>query len=389
MVEPDPRICLLSQRNLQREFHRCANYEQEDVLCAADNVELLAPQPIHERAGARRWRNRLAYRIPQIRFDPGIRPVRINRRYELFMTYCEFVHDLRTLDVVSGFSKHCRLSVCYLTEFWARAIPQSRDLIRRLAPFDVIFTNCAATVEPLRKAIDRPCHYVLPGIDALRFVPPTNPPPRVIDVYSMGRRDPIVHAELLKLRRERGLFYLHDTYDLHGNNDWGVKDFREHRQMTADLIQRSRFFIVNPAKVDLQNETGGQQEIGYRFFEGAAGGSIMIGRPVDSERFRNAFDWPDAVIPAPADGRAIGGFLAELDSEPERLERCRRESIRNILLRHDWAYRWETMLAHLGIAPHQRLAERKATLARHAGATANESGPARANRLLTPVARIA
>jgi hypothetical protein len=47
------------------------------------------------------------------------------------------------------------------------------------------------------------------------------------------------------------------------------------------------------------------------------------------------------------------------------------------------------MLAHLGIAPHQRLAERKATLARHAGATANESGPARANRLLTPVARIA
>lgn len=357
------RICLFSQRNLLRQFYRCANYEFEDIICATDAVDVIAPTPSRTNTGARRWRNRLAYRLPRIPFDPGIEPVRIEGSYDLFLTTCEFISDLETFDVVSDWKKQSRVSACYLTEFWVSAIPKYRRLLRTLAEFDHIFVNCAATAEPLSAALGRPCHFLLPGVDAIRFCPGPTPPARVIDVYSMGRRAPAMHQELLRLRQRDGLFYLHDSYDPHDKQEWCTSDHREHRMLCADLIQRSQYFVVNPAKMDCTAETAGQQEIGYRFFEGAAGGSVMIGRPVDSDLFRRGFNWPDAVVSIPSDGSDIAGFLADLNRQSERLEAARCNNLRGTLLRHDWVYRWEAMLQALGIKAHPKLEQRKQRLA--------------------------
>ncbi|MCF8014803.1 MAG: glycosyltransferase [Chromatiaceae bacterium] len=358
------RICLFSQRHLLREFHRCANYEFEDIICGCDDIDLIAPRPRGTETAIQRWRNRLAYRMPSFRFDPGIEPMRIAGDYDLFLTTCEFVNDLQTFDLVNDWKKSSRISACYLSELWVRAISDNQRLVSRLADFDHIFVNCAASVEPLSAQIGRPCHYLPPAVDAIRYCPWPNPQWRSIDVYSMGRRDAEMHRELLQARQRDGLFYLYDSYDIHSRKEWCVSDYREHRMLSAQLIQRSRYFIVNPAKLDCGAETAGQQEVGNRFFEGAAGGSVMIGRPVDTDIYRSHFDWEDAVIPVYGKNATITDVIADLNRQPERVELARRNNVREALMRHDWVYRWEQILAKIGMQPSHKLNERKAELAR-------------------------
>ena len=47
--------------------------------------------------------------------------------------------------------------------------------------------------------------------------------------------------------------------------------------MMANMAKRSRYFIVSPGKFNNPAETGGLSEFGYRYFEAAAPGTIMIG----------------------------------------------------------------------------------------------------------------
>jgi len=109
--------------------------------------------------------------------------------------------------------------------------------------------------------------------------------------------------------------------------------------------------MANAAKIDREFETHGQSEIGNRFFEGAAAGTVMIGVPPTNEMFRKHFDWPDAVIEVPFDCSNIAEILADLDSQPERLDEIRRNNIVQSLLRHDWVYRWKEILDIVGLQP--------------------------------------
>jgi hypothetical protein len=57
---------------------------------------------------------------------------------------------------------------------------------------------------------------------------------------------------------------------------------------------------VSPGSFDRPEETGGQSEFGYRYFEAAAPGTIMIGmRPANNKEFDKIFTWKDAVIEVP------------------------------------------------------------------------------------------
>ena len=50
-----------------------------------------------------------------------------------------------------------------------------------------------------------------------------------------------------------------------------MMDYKEHRTLYINLIKRSRYFIANKAKFDSVNQTGNQEELGSRFFEGECG----------------------------------------------------------------------------------------------------------------------
>ena len=58
-------------------------------------------------------------------------------------------------------------------------------------------------------------------------------------------------------------------------------DYRQHRELFANMAKRSRYFLVSPAKIDRTDETRGQVEIGHRYFEGAAAGAVMIGQAAE------------------------------------------------------------------------------------------------------------
>jgi hypothetical protein len=102
--------------------------------------------------------------------------------------------------------------------------------------------------------------------------------------------------------------------------------------------------------------------MGFRFFEGAAAGTVMIGQPPDIPAFRENFDWPDAVIPIAYDEPNIAKILADLDSEPKRLAEIRKNNVIQSLLRHDWVYRWKDILHIAGLKPTPAIAAREKRL---------------------------
>ena len=205
----------------------------------------------------------------------------------------------------------------------------------------------------MQDLIKRPCFYVPPGIDTIKFCPYPNPPLRSIDIYSIGRRSQITHKALLKMVEQRKIFYVYDTM-LEMDTTRPV----EHRSLIANMAKRSRYFLVNPAKVDRRFETGGQNEIGFRYFEGAAAGTVMIGEHPKTEVFEEHFGWLNSVIRMPFDSPDIADILVELDSQPEWIAKVRKKNIVQSLLRHDWAYRWNSILKIAGLKPGNALKDR-------------------------------
>jgi len=56
--------------------------------------------------------------------------------------------------------------------------------------------------------------------------------------------------------------------------------------------------------MDVPEETHGQIEIGFRYYEGSAAGTVMIGQAPDVS-VPEMFDWPDAVVQVRPDGSDV------------------------------------------------------------------------------------
>jgi spore maturation protein CgeB len=288
-------------------------------------------------------------------------------QYDILFTICGFPQDLIMFDAVSNLREVCKTSVCLLDELWIKDMVKHRHFLRILAKFDVVMQYHSQTVKPLSELIGRKCVYLPPAVDAILFSPYPDPPERVVDVYSIGRRSNVTHQRLLEAAREKGLFYLHDT--IAGSQAINAK---EHRALFANVAKRSRYFLVNPGKIDEPGQTGRQIEFGYRYFDGAASGAIMLGEIPDNEVFPKLFDWPDAVIRVPYDSSYIDKVIEDLDADPKRQDRIRRTGVAQALMRHDWVYRWEAILDAAGLAPTQAMLQRKDRLRRLAEAASGQ-----------------
>jgi Glycosyl transferases group 1 len=355
------RILLFSQRNIfPNVLYRCPQYEFEDIVCQIDAADLLAPQPTRWFRSGYRLAKRLAWHSP-LALNPGIprRAVTIRADYDLFMAVCGSPVDLLTVNTIGDWHDFARTSVCLLDEFWLRDLPSCRYLLRILARFDVVLVYYSQSAPAIGEGIGRPCLFLPPGVDALLFCPYPDEPARVVDVYSIGRRSEPAHQTLLRLAQDTGLFYVYDS--VVGNQ---ARRVHEHRALFANTAKRSRYFTVNPGLIDLPDRRGAQCELGYRYFEGAAAGAIMIGAHPETDAFGTLFDWPDAVLPLRCDSDRIDLVIAELDRQPDRQIRIRRNNVAHALLRHDWVYRWETVLKVAGLDPLPPLLARKQRLHR-------------------------
>ena len=335
----------------------CADYEFEDLICEVDDAELLAPESNPWFAFGRKFTNQLARRISIANLNPGIRKICLDKSYDVFFVICQSPRDLLLLNAIKGWRQSCRTSICWLGELWAGELPKYKGHLKILSQFDHVVLALSSSLEVLKKSTSASCVFMPSGVDAIQFCPFPNLPVRSIDVYSMGRKSQITHQALLKMSEEGKIFYIYDTVlNMHTFYP------RQHRSLLANIAKRSRYFIANAPKIDHQCETHGQSALSYRFFEGAASGTVMIGEFRPNQAFREHFDWPDAVINLPYDTSNIADILADLDAQPERLKEVRKNNVVQSLLRHDWVYRWRAILNMVGLEPRPALLAREKRL---------------------------
>jgi hypothetical protein len=335
-------------------------YEAEDILLDIDDAELIYPKP------GRAYKLRQSTHAKLVWHDftrtlafanMAFEPVRLTKEYDLLVAYlpCHIDHILQ-LSAVRGWKDCCKISICWIDELYAAYISKLKYWLPALKQFDHIVVGYSGTVAALAEAINRPCHWLPSGVDAIRFSPSPRPLDRVIDVYSMGRRAEGLHRALLKLSAENSIFYLHDTLETSLAN---VKGYGQHRDMLANIMKRSRYFLVDPAKAGSPEVTGNQIELGYRYYEGAAAGTVMLGQTPHCETFNRMFNWQDAVVDIQADGSDVADVISMLAGQPERLMEISRRNAVEALLRHDWTYRWKKILNIVGIEPAPQLRTRE------------------------------
>jgi hypothetical protein len=357
-----PRICMPTWRGFAQEAFRYGWYEAEDIISNSDDVDLIHVEPGKWFHFIWEWHRRLLWRDVSRRLayvNPGLRTIRLTKQYDLLFFHCQSWWELFYLNAIQNWKDHCKTSVCWIDEIWVSEVPAYKYWIPSLARFDHVILGYADTVKPVSEAIGRPCHYVPGAVDALRFTPYPRPPARVIDAYSIGHRWEPIHQSLLKLVEQNGIFYLYDTVQSGGSI---APDYRQHRDLLANLAKRSRYFLVAPAKMDFPEYTQGQVEIGFRYYEASAAGAVMLGQAPNCEPFRRMFGWKDAVIEIKPDGSDVRDVLESLAEQPERLSEISRRNAAEALLHHDWGYRWSEVLEIAGLSPTPALQARKSYL---------------------------
>lgn len=366
---------MATMRNFNRQVFRCAIYEAEDTLASTEAVDL-----IHLKPGRQfNWRNwcqkRLVYRDPSHRLvlaNPGLDRVTLKNDYDLFVAIFQFHEDVPFINAIDNWKERCRISACWIDEIWAASIGTYRSWLSALRQFDYIFVGSSSgSVARLSEALGRPCHWLPFAVDAARFSPYPNPVPRTIDVYSMGRKLPDMHQALRQMATSKEIFYLHDTYAAANSL---VPDHHQHRDLLAGLSQRSRYFVVAPAKMDSVDETLGQVEFGPRFYEAVTAGSVLIGQAPDSASFRKLFDRQDVVVEVNPDGSDIAATLRRLNADPEHLDSMSRRNAVDGLMHHDWSYRWKSMFDVIGLDVSPGTSKRRVDLQRLADQISSAHG---------------
>jgi len=356
-------VLQLSMRRIHDLVAFCLPYEFEDIVADVTGADRVEPENYQALEFARRVYKLARLATRSRRLAHALMP-RLSRDYDLFFPVFNHAFELFSLLAVPDWRERCRVAACFISEIWTHEIPEY--LLELLARFDHIFLGVRHPIETVARIAGRPCTYLPLGVDVLRFAPYPNQPPRAIDVCNIGRRSPVTHAALLRLARDRRIFYYYDTVRASGERGrqmtFSVGNASEHRLLLASLLQRSRYYVANRSRVNEPEIIEGKEEISSRYYEGVAAGAVLLGEPPQSDEFRRQFDWPDAVIRLPFDSPEAGEFLQSLDADPQRIARIRRENVHQAALRHDWVHRLHGVYETLGLRPTEAMLAREERL---------------------------
>ena len=361
--QEDSRVLIWSLRNIQNFVYNACLYEFEDIVAAVDDVDIMAPPAYNS---TQRIINKTVVMATQkikskalTNVNPYVGSIDLWYEYEIYFVILDFPWYAASINLLKNWRRRCRFAVCYIIETWSTDVPQLANVIAFFNQFDLICVGTYNILPAISKMASRPCMFLAPGIDTLKFYPNLDASNRMIDVCSLGRRSPVTHSALLTLADQTSFFYYHE---LTSGSVARIDNPAAHRTTVANLLKNSRYFITNHAKANLPGLITSDSEIGYRFFEGAAAGNIMIGCPPQGEHFKRYFDWPDAVIPIKFDEPDIAEIISELDSKPDYLKQVRTNNVIHSLRQHDWVYRWEQVLQELGLPSTEAMAQRRAQL---------------------------
>ena len=350
---------------------QCNRYEAQDVLCGLDTVDLIALEPRPGFCFRERWLRKLIWKDMTrqlVYVNPGLQPVRLAKEYDLFIAVCQNMWDLLYINAVHGWRDHCRTSVLWLDELYVAGLARCKYWLPALAQFDHIALGHESSVAALSRILGRKCHWVPTGVEVTNFNPYPNAPDRVIDALSIGRRFEGIHDALRKATARQRIFYVYDT--LTGTSIKG-RDYSQHREMLANMMKRSKFFMVGPGMMG-EAEVGGEQIVGLRFYEGTAAGAVLIGQSPNCPTFQTLFGWPDVVIEMHPDGSDTLDVIRDLMAEPDRMRAISRRNAFEAAHRHDWVYRWKHIYELAGLSPTPAMKSREQCLHALAELTAEE-----------------
>ena len=394
----DSRVLVFSQRALHRPVWHAWEYELEDLLLRFDDTSLVAPgrtglvEPVS--AAGRRLANGLVRRVGGRRtFPPNIYPsmqrTRITSDHDLFFAVIDDPYQLAFLRRLEGWRERATRTACLLVELWTPDLAAKSDYLELLRDFDDVYVFNSAVLPGLQPYVGGRTAFLPVGVDALQAAPLPGLPERVLDVYSFGRNSTGIHQQLLSLADQRGLTYLYDTVSA-----TTAPDYAAHRALMANMMKRAHYFLAHRINdsPERRARTGGDEGMSTRYFEGMAGGAVLLGSRSLGSDFDHCFDWEDAVIPLPYDSADVPERLVELAHQPQRLARARSANVRNTLLRHDWVYRWERVLCDSGLSPTPVMQERRQRLQATADTVSPEvmqAGPAWGARKGSPSINVA
>ncbi|MBT9310883.1 glycosyltransferase [Leptothoe kymatousa] len=357
-----PRVLVVSVRGFRSQVANCAIYEFEDLICDLEGAQLYAPKQEFDFA---RCICRLAkYATGSDRIASVVAPfpaeVVLEEEYDLLLAVFDNPWQLHLLEGIKNWREKCRHTACYIIETWKPNFDDWRLAYEPFKNFEYIFSGTVNCVETFKQVTGLPCHYLAPGLDALKFCPYPNTPKRMIDACCVGRRPAEAHQMLFdRSQQEDNFFYYYNTIN---NTKLEVGDPKAHRAKLINLLQRSRYNIAAHARFDALSETGGHQEIGYRYFEGVAAGTILVGMPPMGDVFPRYFDWEDAIVRVNLYEQNVLEVMEELNNQPEKVEAMRRRNVVNSLRKHDWVYRWREMLSTFDLEPSQAMLDRERQL---------------------------
>ena len=370
------RALVLSQRGVQNELAYTGWSEGEDVFVGAGGAEVHLLS--RASAPAMRAREVLGRNLRRITSPDVLVPTsplggtRVEGRYDVAVSVLRTVWDLATVEAVPGLRSAVDGVVGWFPEAWP---PELTDKLA-LHPFallDEIFVGEPRSAERLAFLLKRPVHFLPLATDVEVFADHATAPGDVTDhgrpihVLNIGRRDPDLHAALVRWSRSTGHYYVFDT--LTGAT---VRDRPAHRRALADQLQRTSVAISSYAKQG-QAETGGIRWVPSRVFDNLASGTILAGSPPEPEAQRELFG-REVVHPLPDDGedaaRVVAELVADAPVEERTLNTC------TAMAAHDWSHRWVELLQTCKLTPKPSLVERAERL-RSAAAAGGVAPPGR------------
>jgi len=363
------KVLLFSQREISKLVAYSIAYEFEDTLASVSDCQRIDAVYHSDLDISRR-----AYKLVRLatgsqetarRFAPRPRDsVKLEGNFDLFFSAFSHSYELYSLALLPDWRKHCRKAACFINEIGNELNTNSLPtyLIELLSDFDHIFLGTRRGLEDVTRITGRPCSYLPLAVDCLRFAPSGPNQARPIEVCNIGRRSPVAHEQLLERAKKENSFYYYDTVAASGvgkkDRTFVVENASEHRQLLANILKRSSYFVANRSHVNKAQFSAHHQEISSRFYEGAAAGTIMIGEAPVSDEFKRQFDWPDAVINVPFHGGDIVGAIEDLNGNPQRLRNIRAANVREAMLRHDWLYRIQDVYDILGLPTSEKMRAR-------------------------------
>ncbi|PZO23303.1 MAG: hypothetical protein DCF25_00445 [Leptolyngbya foveolarum] len=357
------RVLIWSLRNIQNFVYNACLYEFEDIIRRTDEADIIAPPAYNPLSRViNKTISVAAQKVKSsalLSVNPYGSAIDLWYEYEIYFVILDFPWYTASINLLKNWRRRCRFAVCYIIETWSTDIPALANFMPFFNQFDLLCVGTFHILPAISQMASCPCMFLAPGIDTLKFYPNLEANNRSIDVCSLGRRSAITHRALLEMAAQKPFFYYHE---LTSGSVQRLSNHSTHRTMTANLLKNSRYFITNHAKANLPGLITSDSEIGYRFFEGAAAGTVMIGCPPQGEHFKRYFDWPDAVIPIRFDEPNINEIISELDARPNYLKRVQINNVVNSLRKHDWVYRWEQVLQKLGLLPTRAMAVRQTRL---------------------------